>query len=354
MRQNLTELRNKIDEIDREIVELLNKRALYSKKVGEIKKKNNIEIIDFSREKEVFNKILKYSDKIIPDEDLKSIYREIIASSRKIQKSYNVSILGPAGTFSHIVFLKFFGKNTDSVFCKKIKDIFIDVIKENVKFGIVPVENSIEGSVSSTLDYLYEFNVKIWAELLHKISFNLVSFAKDKSKIEKIYSHPHAISQCRNFLEIEFPEVEIIELSSTTSGIKFLQKDKESAAIVSPLAGEIYDIPILYKNIEDNPNNFTRFFIISNNENKLKHGDKSSLIFAVSHKPKSLFNALDVIAKFNLNMSKLESRPIKGVPWEYMFYVDIEGKLPERFLNEFKNVTTFIKNLGTYPVEKLD
>ncbi len=351
---DLIDLRKRIDEIDKKIVELLNKRADLSHEVGKVKKEKNLEIIDFSREKEVFNKVLKFSNKKIPDEDLKNIYREIIASSRKLQKSYTVTILGPEGTFSHIVFKRFFGENTECNFAKNIKDIFIDVSNKNSKFGIVPVENSIEGSISVTLDYLYEFEVKIWAELLLKVSFNLVSFADSRDKIKRIYSHPHAIAQCRNFIEKNFKDVEIIELSSTSSGIKFVEEDKNAAAIVSPLAGEIYSIPVLFKNIQDNQNNFTRFFVISNDINKLKKGEKSSLIFAVSHKPKSLFAALEVIAKFNLNMCKLESRPIKGVPWEYMFYVDIEGELNDKFIEEFKSVTTYIKFLGTYPVEVLD
>ncbi len=354
MKDKLRKLRDEIDNIDREIVRLLNKRAELSYKVGEEKRAKNIDIIDYEREKEVFKKILSYSDKIIPDEDLKNIYREIIASSRKIQKSYTVSILGPEGTFSHIVFKRFFGENTECSFTKKIKDIFKDVASENSKFGIVPVENSIEGSISATLDYLYEFDVKIWAELLLKVSFHFVSYAESKDFIKKIYSHPHVIAQCRNFIETNFPDAEIIELSSTSSGIKFLKNDPSSGAIVSPLAGDLYNVPVMFKNIEDNSSNFTRFFVISNDVNKLKKGEKSSLIFAVSHKPKSLFKALEVIAEFNLNMCKLESRPIKGVPWEYMFYVDIEGELTDEFLNKFKNTTTYIKFLGTYSVEVLD
>ena len=352
--KELVKLRKKIDEIDKNIVELLNKRAELSHKVGEIKKLYDIDIIDYSREKEVINKILSYSSKKIPDEDLKNIYKEIIASSRKVQKSYTVSVLGPEGTFSHIVFKKFFGDNTECRFSKNIKDIFIDVINENSRFGIVPVENSIEGSVSKTLDYLYEFDIKIWAELLLKVSFNFISFAKSKDKIKIIYSHPHAVNQCRNFIEKTFPNGEIIELSSTSAGIKYLKENKTSGAIVSPIAGELYNIPVMFENIEDNPNNFTRFFIIAKNINKIKKGNKSSLIFAVSHKPKSLFQALEVIGSFNLNMCKLESRPIKGVPWEYMFFVDIEGELNDKFIEEFKNVTTYIKFLGTYPVEVLE
>ncbi len=352
--KKLIELRKKIDEIDKSIVELLNKRAELSREVGEIKKINKVEIIDYEREKEVFRKILSYSKKIIPDEDLKNIYREIIASSRKIQKSYTVSVLGPEGTFSHIVFKKFFGNNTQCRFSSKIKDIFLDVLNEHSIFGIVPVENSTEGSVSATLDYLYEFDIKIWAEIMLKISFNFISFANSPFEIKLIYSHPHAISQCRNFIEKTFPDAEVIEMSSTSAGIKFLKDNKNAGAIVSPVAGDIYNVPVMFKNIEDNPNNFTKFFVISKEENKIKKGDKTSLIFTVSHKPKSLYNALKVIGDFNLNMCKLESRPIKGIPWEYMFFVDIEGEVSENFFNVLRDKTTYFKFLGTYPVERIE
>lgn len=352
--KKLTELRRKIDEIDKSIVELLNKRAELSREVGEIKKTHKIDVIDYEREREVIKKILKYSEKIIPDEDLKNIYREIIASSRKIQKSYTVSVLGPEGTFSHIVFKKFFGNNTQCRFSNKIKDIFVDVINDHSMFGIVPVENSIEGSVSATLDYLYEFEIKIWAEILLKITFNFISFAESPENIELIYSHPHAIAQCRNFIEKRFSRAEIVEMSSTSAGIKFLKDNKKAGAIVSPIAGEIYKVPVLFKNIEDNPNNYTKFFVISKELNRIKRCDKTSLIFTVSHKPKSLFNALKVIGDFNLNMCKLESRPIKGIPWEYMFFVDIEGEVSESFINELKNQTTYLKYLGTYPVERIE
>ncbi len=353
MSKELKELREKIDDIDKRIVKLLNERAKLSKKVGDVKREKSIEIIDFSREKEVYRKVISYSEREIPDENLISIYREIIASSRKLQKCYTVSVLGPEGTFSHIVFRKFFGNNTNCKFTENIKEIFKDIAVKNSKFGIIPVENSVEGSISQSLDYLSEFDVKVWAELHLKISFNFVSFQKDISKIRKIYSHPHAIAQCRNFIEKNFSDAEIIELSSTSSGIKFVKEDLSSGAIVSPFAGEIYKIPVIFENIEDNPNNFTRFFVISDVENKLKKGEKTSIIFAVSHKPKSLLKALEVIAKFNLNMCKLQSRPLKGIPWEYMFFVDIEGEISDEFLKELQDKTTYLKYLGTYPVEKI-
>ncbi len=350
---DLKNFRNKIDEIDNQLVSLLNKRTIYSKKIGEIKNQHGIELIDYSREKEVINKIIKKSSGIIPERDLINIYREIIASSRKIQKSYTISLLGPEGTFSYIVFEKFFGKNTNHDLCKNIKEVFQNVVNKDSKFGIVPVENSVEGSVSETLDYLYYYDVKIWAELKLKVNFHLASYYKTEN-ISKIYSHPHAIAQCRNFIDKNFPDSKVIPLSSTAEGIKFLKEDRESAVIVSPYSTEIYNLKVLYKNIEDNANSFTRFFVISRSENNISDGIKTSLIFAVSHQPKSLFKAIEVVAENGFNMCKIESRPIKEIPWEYLFFVDIEGKVNDKFYNEFQENTTFLKKLGTYPVEFLE
>ena len=350
---DLKNFRDRIDKIDDKLVSLLNERTTYSKKIGEIKNQYGLELIDYSREIEVINKIVKKSSGIIPEKDLKNIYREIIASSRKIQKSYTISFLGPKGTFSYIVFEKFFGKNTNYDLCKNIREIFLNVVNKDSKFGIVPVENSIEGSVSETLDYLYHFDIKIWAELKLKVSFHLASCYKP-DKLRKIYSHPHAIAQCRNFLDKNFPDAKLIPLSSTAEGIKFLNNDKESAAIVSPYSTEIYNLKILYKNIEDVNNSFTRFFVIGKDENNISEGSKTSFIFAVSHQPKSLFKALQIVADNGLNMCKIESRPIKEIPWEYLFFVDIEGKVNDKFYTEFQNNTTFLKKLGTYPVELIE
>ncbi len=354
MDKDLTYYRDKIDKIDAQIVDLLNKRADVSKKIGEIKRVHEEEIIDFSREKEVFTKILSESSELIPEGDLKNIYREIIASSRKLQKSYFVSFLGPEGSFSNIAFEKFFGKNTNFNLCKDIKDIFYDVSKSNAKFGIVPVENSIEGSVNTTFDNLFEFNVKIWCELRLRINFDLISFSNSIKSIKKIYSHPHALAQCRNFIKNNFENVELVELSSTSESVHYIKDSSESGAIVSPVAAKIYNVPVLSKNIEDSSNNFTRFFVISNNENQIKEGSKTSFIFSISHQPKMLAKALGVVAKYNLNMCKIESRPIKTIPWEYLFFIDIEGKCSEDFIEDFKKETTFLKKLGTYPLEMLD
>lgn len=344
--------RNIIDEIDSEIIKLLNRRAKAAIEIGQFKRNKNMDIIDFQREKEVIANILSKSEGIIPEKDILNIYREIIAATRKLQKSYKVSFLGPEGTFSSVVFEKFFGNNTEFESRRTIENVFKDVDKEVSMFGIVPVENSLEGSVNETLECLFKYNVKIWAEISLKISFNLFSL-NNKEKIKKIVSHSHALAQCKNFINKNFPDIKTEAVESTAKAAEMALKDESIAAIASPHISKILKLPAIFENIEDNTSNFTRFYIISLKENIAEGKRKTSFIFSISHKPKALFNALAVISKYNLNMCKIESRPIKGIPWEYLFFIDIENSIPDNFIDEFKEKTTFLKNLGSFPVEEI-
>jgi chorismate mutase/prephenate dehydratase len=349
----MKKFREKIDTIDENIVKLLNERAKAALEIGKYKKEKKINVVDFHREKEVIANVLSKSDGIIPEKDILNIYREIIAATRKLQESYKVSFLGPTGTFSSIAFKKFFGNNTEYKERNSIESVFNDVDKEYSMFGIVPVENSLEGSVNETLECLFGFNVKIWAEISLKISFNLFSNCRKKEYIKKIVSHSHAVAQCRNFISKNFPHVKVEFAESTAKAVEKALKDKYTAAIASPYISDIYKLSPIFENIEDNANNFTRFYIISLKENKTGKKEKSSFIFSISHQPKTLFKVLEVISKYNLNMCKIESRPIKGIPWEYLFFIDIENLITEEFLKEFKVKTTFMKYLGSFPVEKI-
>jgi chorismate mutase/prephenate dehydratase len=348
----LREYREKIDNFDIEIVELLNKRAEYAIKIGKFKKSSKREIIDYNREKDVISNILNANKGRFPENDLINIYREIIAATRKLQESYKVSFLGPKGTFSSIVFKKFFGENSDYLMRDSIKKVFLDVTNGYSKFGIVPVENSLEGSVNETLECLFTNNIKIWAELSLKVSFNLISKGK-KENIKKIVSHSHALAQCRDYIYRNFPNIETDTTSSTAKAAELAENDPSVAAIVAPGVEKLYNIPVIVENLDISANNFTRFYVVSLDENRVDVKDKSSIVFAISHKPKALFNVLKVIADFNLNMCKIESFPLKGIPWEYLFFVDIEGDLNEDFIENLKDKTTYFKNLGTYPVENL-
>ncbi|KON27993.1 hypothetical protein AC481_02950 [miscellaneous Crenarchaeota group archaeon SMTZ-80] len=274
---------------------------------------------------------------------------EITPSKRKI------AFLGPRGTFCDQAALTFSnGKEYLLLDCKNINDIFRMVENENVDYGVVPIENSTEGSINIALDLLLEKNIYIAGEIMEKISHNLITKSGiEMSEIKIIFSHPQAIAQCRNFLEKNLPNVQIKETSSTASAVKEIKGLKHAAAIGSKLAAKTYKMSILVKFIEDNPNNFTRFFILAKNDCEFTGSDKTSIIFSVKHVPGALYDALGVFAKKKINLTKIESRPTKDKPWEYIFFCDFEGHKTDiklqQALKELGDKAIFLKILGSYP-----
>ncbi len=266
-----------------------------------------------------------------------------------------IAYLGPIGTFCQKAAFTFFSeKDAFLIDCSNISDIFRIVEDGRVDFGVVPVENSTEGSVNIALDLLLESEIHITGEIEERISHNLI--AKSGTKLEEIriiFSHPQAIAQCRNFLEKKFPNIQITETSSTAAAVKNLKDAKNSAAIGSDLSAKEYNMKILIEKIEDNPNNFTRFLVLGKKDCKPTGNDKTSIIFSVKHLPGALYQALGIFAKREINLTKIESRPTKDKPWEYIFFCDFEGHKNENklqgALKELGNEAIYIKILGSYP-----
>jgi len=272
---------------------------------------------------------------------------------------------GKSGAYSHIVGLKFFGKNNFFYGKKEFKDIFEDINKNKADFAIVPIENSLAGSVYENYDYLDKYNIEIVGEAYLRIKHNLLGLKiknlplnQRLKLIQKVYSHPKALEQCQKFFE-KYPWIEKVNFFDTAMSAEFLAKlgNISIGAIASKLAAKIYNLDIILSGIEDNKNNYTRFLIIQKRKNKnlIIHikSDKCSLIFSLKHQPGTLYKALSVFAQFQINLTKIESRPIIGRPFEYKFYVDFEfnskikNKLKE-ILNIFKEQTTKLKILGFY------
>jgi chorismate mutase/prephenate dehydratase len=274
---------------------------------------------------------------------------------QKVAKRQIVAYLGPEGTFCEQAARKCFQSSSeDFVACPTIKDVFIAVEEGNASNGVVPVENSLEGSERRTLDLLLEKQLMISGEVDLRIVHNLmIRPGSDIGKIKTILSHPQALAQCRRFLEKHFPNVELKEVNSTAKAVQSLADLEDSAAIGTEVAAERYGMDITQRQIEDDPNNFTRFFILSK-EDKLPSGrDKTSLIFSVRDEPGSLYNILGIFAEKGLNLAKVESRPMRGRPWKYIFYLDFEGHRtdPEskEALREMTERCIFVKVLGSYP-----
>ncbi|HOK40335.1 MAG TPA: prephenate dehydratase [bacterium] len=348
----IEEIRKKIDKINLEILRLLNERILLVDEIGKAKKNNNIQILDISREESIINSILQ-NNKHFPEEELKNIFYEIFKASLSREKILNISYLGPKFSFSYLAANKRFGNKCNYIEANSIYDIFKDVETGRCDYGIVPVENSNEGSISMTMDCFLKSSVLVQGELLLNVSQNLLSKEKSLDKIKVIYSHSQPFAQAQNWLRKNFKKVKLVEVSSTAEAARIAAKQKNSGAIASELAAEYYKLNILVRNIEDNPENITRFFIIGKGYNKPSQKDKTSIIFNVKDTYGALYKALEPFYKNKINLKKIESRPSKVKAWEYVFFVDLEGHIENKKVkNALKNLEDkckFIKILGSYP-----
>jgi chorismate mutase/prephenate dehydratase len=265
-----------------------------------------------------------------------------------------VAFQGEKGAYSESAVNKFFGESVDVKPCRDLAEAFESVDKQESKFGVVPVENSLEGSVNQTYDLFLKHDLKVCGEVIIRVSHCLIANKGTTiEQVKTVYSHPQALAQCRNFLERS--GWELIPTYDTAGSAKMLKEKelKDAAAIASERAAELYGLKILAREIEDNPNNYTRFFVLSKEDSPKTGNDKTSIIFAAAHKPGSLYQALGEFAKRGISLTKIESRPTKQTPWEYNFYLDFEGHRSEprciEALKALREYSAFVKILGSYP-----
>ncbi len=312
----LTPLRAKIDEIDAEIVNLLNERAKIVVEVGKTKLKSNSPIYAPDREKVVLEKVRKLNHGPLPNRCLEAVYRELMSGSFALEKPLRIGFLGPEGTFSHSAAARKFGSSVDYVPLTEIPGVFEEVVRGHIDLGVVPVENSIGGGVVDTLDAFLHSPAKICAEVLMTIHHNLM--AKEPwEKITKICSKAQVFSQCRNWLSATAKDREHLPVDSTTAAAKMAAEQPGIAAIGSTHAADMYDLHLLFENIEDEPNNVTRFFVIGGEAARRSGDDKTAIMFTTAHKPGALAEVLDVFKENGINLTDIEKRPSKKVNWEY-------------------------------------
>jgi chorismate mutase/prephenate dehydratase len=349
----LKDKRKKIDQIDEKIVHLLDQRAKVVKEIGNDKQKAGMPIYNPSREKQIFDK-LKSHKTAVPKKGLESIFREIISTFRSMEKPMSVAFLGPKATFTEMASIKKFGHAPEFIPLNSVSEVFKAVESGVAEFGVVPIENSNEGAVSSTLDMFFDSNLRICGEVTVEINECLLSNHK-LADIKRIYSHPSALGQCSSWIRKNLPRAELVETSSTSVAAQKASKEKHSAAIAGRLAAEEYGLEIIAEKIQDQLMNRTRFLVVGNLEPNSTGKDKTSVLFVVHHRPGSLYNSLGVLGKYKINMTKIESRPIKGMLWEYAFFVDFQGHVSDskvaKALNELKKHTLQLKILGSYPEE---
>ena len=351
----LKRLRKKVDEVDNRIVKLLNQRANLAKVIHKLKSKVKKGVFSPEREKQILKRISDVSKGPLSSSALEAIYREIMSASLSLERPLMVAYLGPKATFTYMAASKKFGTQVTYVACNSITDIFREVGKELSTYGVVPIENSIEGVITHSLDMFIDSDLKICDQIILEISHNLIS-KFPKSEIKRVYSNPYALGQCRNWLKTNMPEAELVEVSSTTRAAQICTSEKNTACIAAILAAKQYGLKVISKEIEDSPHNITRFLVIGKGDVPSTGDDKTSIMFSIKDSVGALHNMLVPFKKYKINLTKIESRPSKTRAWDYYFFVDLEGhkqdKKVQSALSELEHKCKFLKILGSYPARR--
>ncbi len=351
--KNLKNLRQQIDTLDDQILDLLNRRAEVVVAVGKAKDEKRGEYYVPSREKVIFERLISANKGPFPDEGVRRVFREIISASLSLEQPLKVAFLGPQATYTHVAAMQQFGYSAQLVPLKSISSIFEEVSRGRASYGVVPVENSNEGVVSHTLDMFMSSDLKIIAEILLPVSHDLLNLSGQTSDVRKVISHPQAIGQCRTWLEENLPDIPLVDASSTASAAQQAAEDASVAAIASETAASLYGLRVVEHKIEDNRNNFTRFLVIGNEMQSPSGNDKTSIMFSVKDQAGILYHMLEPFSKRDINLAKIESRPMKGKAWEYIFFLDMVGHVEDKDIadavEELRTCCQFLKILGSYP-----
>jgi len=335
-------------------LELLIERAEVAKKIGDLKKEAGLQVHVPERERQILEKLLELNRGRFPEQALVRIFREVISACLSLEEPLKVGYLGPKATFTHQAALEHFGISAKYYPLPTIRDVFEEVERDNVDYGVVPVENTIEGVVNYTLDmFLLKPGVKIVGEIIIPVAQHLLSLAEDLSQVKKVYSHPHALAQARAWLDKHLPQAQRIEVESTAKAAEMALEDETAAAIASEAAARVYNLNVLARNIQENLDNYTRFLVIGKRNLKRSGKDKTSVLFAVKDEAGALYRALEPFYRHGVNLTKIESRPSKEKSWDYVFFVDLEGHLEDekvkKALEELKERAKLVRVLGSYP-----
>ena len=352
---SLDKFRSQIDDLDEKIVKLLNQRIKVVQEIGKTKKNSGDEIYVPARERAVFEKITKLNDGPLPNESAHAIYREIMSAALALETDMKISYLGPEATFTHQAARSKFGASVEYIPAGTISDVFYSIQNRSADYGVVPIENSTEGAVTHTFDQFAKMPLKICAEIYLPISLMLLSNYNLKD-LRVIYSKQEVFGQCRNWIEKNVPNVELVSVESTTKAVTLAREEKNSASIAGISASELYGIDVIAENIQDIHGNSTRFLVIGHNYGDSSGNDKTSLVLGVKHEAGSLHRILSIFKNKGINLSKIESRPNRNKAWEYYFFVDVDGHVYDSPLNkaieELKKECITLTILGSYPKVK--
>ena len=343
---------SRIEKIDDQIITLLNERYLAARDTAECLREQNLPLYDPSYQKKVMERLQSVNRGPLSPAALFAIYREIFSGFQQLVQPVKTAFLGPLGTFSHQATLEVFGSSTELVPQKTIPEVFRAVECGRADYGCVPIENSAEGVINYTMDWLVKSNVKITAEKYCRIHHALMAKCK-RQEIKRIYSHPQVLGQCQHYLLEQFAGVELVEMASTAYAAEQAAAEEFAAALGSPVASKLHNLDILEENVEDSSTNTTRFLVIGKQSPSVSGDDKTSLCFVVKNRPGALYEALEPFRKNQLQLTLIESRPWQQSGWEYCFFVDLLGHqtAPEvqDACTELEKNSAFFKILGSYP-----
>jgi chorismate mutase/prephenate dehydratase len=351
--EELAKLREGIDCIDGEVLRLLSERARLAHRIGEIKQGN---IYRPEREAQVLRRIAAANPGPLPEGAVRTVFREIMSACLALEQPLNIAYFGPAGTFTESAAKKHFGSAPSFTPCVTIDDVFRAVESGNGHYGVVPVENSTEGAVGRTLDLMLTSPLMICGEVLLRVHQNLLSKAEGMAGAKRLYSHAQSLAQCHEWLNRNLPNVARVPVASNAEAARLASEDPDSCAIAGEAAARLYELNVLAANIEDDPNNTTRFLVLADHDAGPSGVDKTSFVCSAQNKPGAVHDLLSPLAAHGVSMSKFESRPargLKGSPWEYVFFIDVEGHRSSAAvaaaLTDLRAHVGFLKELGSYP-----
>ncbi len=349
----LDELRRKIDNIDDRLLELYNERMELVHEVGELKNTTGAPIYRPEREQAILNRLKSQNQGKLTDAAIDALFLEMFAVARNLELPEGVAFLGPEASFTHQAAESKFGAMSEYLPIGSIEGIFRTVDKGTAKFGVIPIENSSNGIVSDTINCLDTYDLKIIAEVMIDVHFAFATLCEDYKKITKVYSKDIAFGQCRKFLQdLGMDNAELVPVESTAKAAKLATEDEYAAALCPSIAAKLYNLPIRFKNVEDNSNNRTRFFIISNFENAPSGDDKTSLLVRLSNQPGSLVNFLNYFEEANVNLTKIKSHIVDG---ESIFFIEFHGHREDKKIKIIlEKLNNEIKILGSYVKETDD
>lgn len=353
----LDDLRDRIDALDAALVDLLDERARVAQAIGELKRDAARAAHDPEREERVFERaearLRAREEPVFPLASLRPVLREVMSACLSVEEPLRVAYLGPAGTFSHLAARRAFGLAARYSECATIEGVFDSVERGEATYGLVPFENSTEGGVSFTLDRFLDSPLKIRRELVLDVDHCLLAGTEDLSRVARVYSHPQALAQCRTWLARNLPGANLVTTGSTTAAVREAVADEGGAAIASRLAAELHGLQVVRERVQDHPHNATRFVLLSTEDAPPTGHDRTSIVFSAPDERGALKRVLEVFDEEGVNLSRIESRPAREHPWQYVFFTDLAGHRTDaavaRALERLATVSQMVRVLGSYP-----